>query len=309
MKLFITGASGHVGSLVTAELIKNGHQVVGLARSEESAQKLQAAGAEVIRGSLDELDVVTEAAKESDGVIHLAFRHDLAFGGAPDGMQQAAAIDRTVLEALGDVLEGTNKPLVGVGGTLLFAQARLGRPGLETDVLTGGGRIENENLVIGFKDRGIRSSVVRLSPTTHGEHDNNSGFIPTLITIARKNGFAGYSGDGQNHWTAVHELDAAKLFRLAAEKAPAGSRLHGVADEALTLKEISETIAGKLGIEIKSMTAEETQASFGPWSFAVTADAPASNKITKELLGWEPTHPGLIEDLKADHYFNEQQRN
>lgn len=305
MKVFVTGASGHVGSLVTAELIEHGHQVVGLARSDESARKLQDAGAETVYGSLDDLNVIKETAKHVDGVIHLAFRHDIAFSGAPDGMVKASEIDLMVVRALGEALEGSNKPLVGVSGILQLAQAKLGREGLETDVLPGGPRVDTENLIIGFKGRGIRSSVVRLSPTTHGPHDNPSGFIPTIIRTARHKGFSGYIGDGKNHWTAVHELDAAVLFRLALEKAPAGTRLHGVGEEALTFDSIAETIAQKLNLETKSLSPDEARDTFGPLFFAVAADAPASNKLTRELLGWEPTHPGLLEDLNHGSYFKD----
>jgi nucleoside-diphosphate-sugar epimerase len=301
MRVFVTGASGHIGSAVTAELIEAGHEVVGLARSEESAAKLEAAGAEVRRGHLDDLDGLKDAAAAADGVIHLAFKHELMATGE---MEAAIAADMAATEAFGDALAGTDKPFVNTSGTLMLAMLDLGRTGTEDDRSPGGHRADVENATLALADRGVRSSVIRLSPLVHSHLDKH-GFGPTLIGLARANGFAGYPGEGTNRWPAVDTRDAAALYRLAVEKAPAGQVLHGVGDEGVTLKEIAEAIGRGTGLEARSVATEDIPGYFSFLAGFITLDDPTSNAITREVVGWEPRHPGLIEDLAEGHYFAE----
>ncbi len=301
MRVFVTGASGHVGSALIPELLGAGHEVVGLARSDTSAAALAAAGVAVHRGDLDDLDGLRQAAAAADGVIHLAFKHESMVTGDYAG---AADADLKALNALADALAGTGKPLVSTSGTLLLAQAAAGRTGTETDAAESGPRIDSENAVIAFADRGIRSSVVRLPPTVHSSLDHH-GFIPTLIAIARDKGVSGYVGDGSNRWPAGHTLDAAHLYRLALESAPAGSRLHAVGDEGVPFREIAEVIGGRLGVPAVSIPAADAGEHFGFLGALVSIDNPTSSRLTQELLGWKPEHPGLIEDLEEDHYFVE----
>jgi nucleoside-diphosphate-sugar epimerase len=297
MRVFVTGASGHIGSPVVAELLESGHKVVGLARSDQSAAALAAAGADVHRGNLDDLDGLAEAAAASDGVIHLAFKHEAMATGDYAG---AIAADYKALETLGDALAGTGKPLAIASGTLMLAG--LGRTGTENDAMESGPRVDAENLVIALAERGVRSSVVRLPPTVHSSLDHH-GFIPILIGIAREKGVAGYVGDGSNRWNAGHTLDAAHLFRLALESAPAGQRLHAVGDEGVPFREITESIGRHLSVPTASIAPADAGAHFGFLGPLVSLDAPVSSALTQELLGWKPTHPGLIEDLDEGHYF------
>jgi nucleoside-diphosphate-sugar epimerase len=298
MRVFVTGASGHIGLPVTEELLGAGHEVLGLARSDESAAKVEAAGATVVRGDLDDLDGLKAAASEADGVIHLAFRHDLM---ATD-MESAIATDMAVTEAFGDALAGTDKAFVNTSGTLMLAMMGLGRTGTEDDRSPGGHRADVENATLALADRGVRSAVVRLSPFVHSDLDKH-GFGPILIGIARDKGFAGYPGEGTNRLPGVHTLDAARLYRLAVESAPAGSALHGVGDEGVPTREIAEAIGRGTGLEVRSLTEEEATDYFSFLAFALLADNPTSSAKTRELLDWEPTHPGLIADYDAGHYF------
>ncbi|MFB7668876.1 SDR family oxidoreductase [Kitasatospora sp. NPDC056138] len=300
MRVFATGASGHIGSALVPELLAAGHQVVGLSRSDKSATALRAAGAEVHRGDLDDLDGLAEAAAKADGVIHLAFKHDAMFAGDFDG---AVAADVRALEALGAALAGTGKPLVTTSGTVLFAFAGLPDALTEDHALDAGPRIDAENAAVALAQRGIRSSVVRLAPTVHSTLDHN-GFIPTFISIARSKGFAAYVGDGANRWPAVHTLDAARLYRLALESAPAGSRLHAVGDEGITFRQIAESIGRGLNLPVVSIPSTEAEAHFGFLSTHAQADNPSSSTLTQDLLGWKPVQPGLIEDLGQGHYFD-----
>ena len=302
MRVFVTGASGHIGGAVVPELLGAGHEVVGLARSEESAAKLEAAGAEVRRGDLDDLDGLQDAAREADGVIHLAFKHDLM---ATGDMEGALGADMAATQAFGEALSGTGKPFVNTSGTLMLAMIGIdGRAGTEEDRSPGGHRADVENATVALADRGVRASVIRLSPLVHSDLDKH-GFGPTLIGIARDKGFAGYPGEGTNRWPAVHTLDAAALYRRALESAPAGQILHGVGDEGVPLREIAAAIGRGTGLEVRSVPTEEIPAYFGFLAGFITLDDLTSNKITRELLDWEPAHPGLVEDMDAGHYFEE----
>jgi nucleoside-diphosphate-sugar epimerase len=299
MRVFITGASGHIGSAVIPELLAAGHEVVGLARSDESAATLAAAGADLHRGDLDDLDGLREAAIAADGVIHLAFKHEAMRAGDFDS---AIAADLRAIETVGDALAGTGKPLVSTSGTLMLTFAGLDRVGTEADVVAGGPRVDAENTVIALAQRGVRSSVIRLPPTVHSSLDHH-GYIPTLIAIARDKGTAAYIADGANRWPAGHTLDAANLYRLALEAAPAGSRLHAVGDEGVPFRHIAEAIGHHLDIPTVSIPTEEAEAYFGFLALFVSLDNPTSSTRTQELLHWAPTHPNLIDDLDQGHYF------
>ncbi|HEY3562235.1 MAG TPA: SDR family oxidoreductase [Kribbella sp.] len=300
MRVFITGASGHVGSALVPELLHNGHQVLGLARSDESAKRLTEWGAEAVRGDLDDLDRIGAAAGAADGVVHLAFRHDAMQAGDLAG---AAESDLAALRTIGDALAGTGKPLVSTSGTAMLAAVAKGRVATEEDYDPNGGyRIDAENLVVDLAGRGIRSSVLRLPPITHSRLDHH-GFAPTLISFARKNGFAAYVGDGTNRWSSVHTLDAARLYRLALESAPAGSRLHAIQDEGIEFRVIAEAIGKGLGLPARSVTADEAPQYLGFLSHFAALGIPTSATRTRELLNWQPTHPDLLADLAAGFYF------
>jgi len=265
MRFFVTGASGWIGSAVVPELIGAGHRVTGLARSDASAEALEAAGAEVRRGTLDDLDVLRDAAAASDGVIHLAFKHDLAFTG---GFEAAADADRRAVETFGEALAGSDRPLVIASGMLGLAPGRVvsEQDGHGRDAAIagfGGGpqtRWETAELALSLAERGVRSSIVRLPPTNHGDGDN--GFIATVVAIAREKGVSGYIGDGANRWPAVHRLDSAPLFRLAVEKAPAGSTLHASAEEGVPIRDVAEVIGRRLEVPVVSISAEDAPEHF-----------------------------------------------
>lgn len=306
MRYFVTGASGWIGSAVVSELIDAGHQVTGLARSDSSAAALTEAGAQVQHGTLDDLDILRDAGAASDGVIHLAFKHDIAFSG---GFEGAADADRRAVEAFGDALAGSDRPLVIASGTLGVAPGRLAterdghEPNSAIDAAGAGPRTRwgTAELTLSFADRGIRSSIVRLPPTNHGDGDN--GFIAAIVGIARDKGVSGYIGDGTNRWPAVHRLDSARLFRLAVEKAPAGSTLHAVADEGVQIRDIAEVIGRHLGVPVVAVSPDDAAGHFTWLSSFLGIDSPASSALTRELMGWQPTQPGLIDDLDKGHYF------
>jgi nucleoside-diphosphate-sugar epimerase len=307
MRAFVTGASGWIGSALVPELVGAGHQVVGLARSDGSAAALTAAGVEVLRGSLDDLETLRDAAAGSDGVIHLAFRHDLAFSG---DFQGAADADRRAVEVFGDALAGSARPLVIASGILLAAPGRLAteRDGHDRDTASARPagprtRWETSEITLALVERGVRSSVLRLPPTVHGDGDH--GFMATLVRIARHKGVSGYIDAGANRWPAVHRLDAARLFHRALEGAPAGSTLHAVADEGVPVREIADVIGRHLDVPVASIPKDEAAAHFSWLADFLNVDAPASSAFTRDLLGWQPTQPGLIEDLEQGHYFQQ----
>lgn len=301
VRIFVTGSSGFIGSTVVPELIDAGHQVVGLARSDASAAALTAAGVEVVRGTIDDLEVLRDAAAASDGVIHLAFKGDIAFTGDYQG---AAEADRRAVDTFGDALAGTDRPFVLASGVIGLAP---GRVATERDMPTIDGsplsiRSATAQAALALASRGVRSSVVRVSPTCHGEGDY--AWVGTLVAIARAKGVSGYIGDGANHWPAVHRLDIARLFRLAVEKAPAGSVLHGVAEEGVALRDIAEVIGRHLDVPVISLAPEAAAEHFTWLSPFMGLDTLVSNTLTRELLDWQPTHPGLLEDLEKGHYFH-----
>lgn len=306
MRVFVTGASGWIGSAVVPELLDAGHEVVGLARSEASAETLNATGAEVQHGSLDDLDTLRSAAAGSDGVIHLAFKHDIAFAG---DFQGAADADRRAVEVLGEELAGSDRPLIIASGILGVAPGRVAAEqdghGSDPAVAAWGGgpqtRWATAEFVLSLASRGVRSSVLRLPPTNHGDGDN--GFVAMLVGIARQKGVSGYIGDGTNRWPAVHRLDSGHLFRLALEKAPAGSTLHAVADEGVPVRDIAEVIGRHLNVPVRSIPEDEAGDHFTWLAGFLGADSPASSAVTRDLIGWEPTQLGLIADLDQGHYF------
>ena len=306
MRVFVTGASGWIGSAVVPELISAGHHVTGLARSDASADALLAAGVEVQHGTLDDLDGLRRATEESDGIIHLAFKHDEAFSG---DFQGAADADRRVVETIGEALAGSDRPFLIASGTLGLAPGRVateedGREPEPNAAIPGSGpqtRLGTAQLTLALAVKGVRSSVVRLPPTCHGEGDN--GFMATLVQIARATGVSGYLGDGSNRWPATHRLDVAHLFRLALEKAPAGSSLHAVAEEGVPIHQVAEVIGRHLDLPVVAFSSDEAGDHFGFLAGFLGLDSPASSAQTRASLDWQPTHPGLIDDLDRGHYF------
>ncbi|WP_382306645.1 SDR family oxidoreductase [Herbiconiux sp. UC225_62] len=289
MRVFITGATGLIGSAVVAELISAGHSVTALTRSDASAAKATAAGADTARGQLIDLDVLRAEAERADGVIHLAFGNDFS---SPEALTASIADESAALETLGEALIGTGKPLVTVSGTPQAA----GRPSTEDDPLPTdgpvGGRGVSVNRTLALASRGVRTSAIRLPRTVH--NDGNGGFAGLLTQIARQTGVAGYPGDGAQRWPAVHALDAAVLFRLALEESPAGRAWHAVADEGDAVRDIVAVIGRRLGLPVESLPVEN----FGPIGSIFAADQPASSAQTRAELGWEPTHPSLLDDLE-----------
>jgi nucleoside-diphosphate-sugar epimerase len=293
MRVFITGATGFIGTAVVRELIDAGHQVLGLARSDAGAKSLIAAGAQVHRGSLEDLDSLRSGAAVADGVIHTAFIHDFSNYGP------AAEADRRAIEILGAALAGSDRPFIVTSGTLLVQ--RRGSLATEEDAHNPNFPRKSEEAVLGLKARGVRASVLRLPPSVHGNGDH--GFVPRLISIAQEKRVSAYIGDGLNRWPAVHRLDAAHLYRLMLEKSSAGARYHGVADEGVPTREIAEVIGRHLNVPVLSKSREEAADHFGWLAHFFGIDAPASSAQTRERLGWRPVQPRLIADLNAEHYF------
>jgi nucleoside-diphosphate-sugar epimerase len=289
MHVFVTGGTGTIGSAVVAELLSNGHTVLGLARSDASAQALKEAGAEPLRGGIADLDVLRAGVAQSDGVISLAFSPGY---GSPDTLARAIAEESAAVAALGEELIGSDRPIVTVSGTPWVP----GRPSIEADPLPTdgpvGGRGRTVNALLELGSRGLRSSAVRMPRTVH--NDGKGGFAGLLTDQARRTGIAGYPGDGTQRWPAVHALDAAALFRLALESAPAGTAWHAVADEGDAVRDIIAVIGRRLGLPIEGVPQEN----FGPFGPIFAMDQPASSAHTREALGWQPTHPSLLEDLE-----------
>jgi nucleoside-diphosphate-sugar epimerase len=295
MRVFVTGASGFIGSAVVSELIDAGHQVLGLARSASSADVVEAAGAHVHRGDLEDLESLRAGAESADGVIHLAFNHDFTdYAGA-------AETDRRAIDTLGAVLAGSDRPFVVTSGLAGFA---FGRTMTEDDAADPDSPRASEHAALAFASRGVRVAVLRLPPSVHGEGDH--GFVPRLIDIAREKGVSAYPGDGSNRWPAVHRFDAARLFRLALESAPAGARLHAIGDEGVPVRDIAGTIGRHLSLPVTAIAAETAANHFGWLGVFFSLDVPASSALTRERLGWRPTQTGLLDDLEEGHYFHDR---
>jgi nucleoside-diphosphate-sugar epimerase len=291
MRVFVTGATGWVGSAVVQDLIANGHEVLGMTRSDAGATALEAAGAKVHHGTLEDPDSLRRGAADADGVIHTAFSHDFS------KFAESAQVEKTAIAALGAELEGSNRPLVVTSGVALLQHSGLAT---EDDVPAANFPRNPEDAAKAWTSRGVRSSIIRLAPTTHGHGDH--GFVPILIALAREKGVAAYVGEGANRWPAVHRLDAAPLYRLALEH-EVGGTYHAIAEEGVSFKAIAEVIGRRLGLPVVSISPEEAAGHFGWFHMFAGIDVPTSSAKTRAALGWAPTHPELITDLDHPAYF------
>jgi nucleoside-diphosphate-sugar epimerase len=292
MRVFITGAAGFIGTAVTRELIANGHRVLGLARSDENAKALQTLGAEVHRGALEDLDSLRAGARDTDGTIHLAFIHDFA------KFAENGQIDKHAIDAMGDALAGSHKPLIVTSGTLLAAPGRIATE--EDPVMPGFPRV-SETAGLAFAARGVRAMAIRL-PQVHGG-DGKCGLVNWLLNIARDKGVSAYVGDGANRWSGAHRLDVARLYRLALEKGLAGKSYHAVADEGVTARDIAEIVGRQLGLPVASIPPEKAAEHFGTMAMFAARDGAASSTLTQQWLGWKPAQIGLIADISRPGYF------
>lgn len=319
MRVFVTGATGFLGFAIVKDLIAAGHSVTGLARSDASAKKLMDVNAKVLRGDIEQLDVLRKGASGADGVIHTAFYHEIShipfgtrlgvfLGGLPTGivnrfLKAALNADRRAMETMGAALGGSDRRLVGTFATLAMKPGALATEDQAYDPASpGSARGANEKIIQALTSRGVRASIVRLPPIVHGEMDRN-GFIPTLIKTARKKGTSAYVANGTNRWGAVHKLDAAQLYRLVLENAPGGTAYHGVAEEGIPFRQIATALGEGLNLPPVGITADKAAQQFSFLASFVPADNPVSSTLTQQRMGWKPNHPDLFADLKRGNYF------